>query len=291
MTSFTQPTHSTAAAFAPGHITGFFVICEDEDPARMGSLGCGLTLESGVTTCVEVGGSDDPPCLTCPTVESVVARLATPPCLIHSRSAIPIGAGFGASGAGALSAAFSLNYAFSLNLTTDQLTEVAHIAEVENRTGLGDVVAQSLGGVVIRRTPGASGRLNRIQADGCEVFWVVFDKISTKEVLNDQGVAERINATGIESLRELLKNPTIENFMLQSKRFAAETGLMSDSVSDAVDAVEAAGGMASQAMLGDSVFAIDRAGGGDATGAIEAALSEYGSVGRSRIDFKGVRLI
>jgi len=268
----------------------------------MGSRGCGLTLGSGVTTRVEVGGSDDPPCpiyRTCPTVESVVSRLATPPCAIHSRSAIPIGAGFGASGAGALSAAFSLNYAFSLNLTKDQLTEVAHIAEVENKTGLGDVVAQSIGGVIIRRTPGASGRLNRIRTDGREVFWVVFDKISTKEVLNDPGVAERINSVGIESLRELLKNPTIENFMLQSKRFAAETGLMSDSVSDAVDAVEAAGGMASQAMLGDSVFAIDYSGAGGcvddgaggATDAIEAALSEFGSVGRSRIDFKGARLI
>ncbi|MHC1574712.1 MAG: pantoate kinase [Candidatus Methanogasteraceae archaeon] len=299
MTSSTQPTHSTATAFAPGHITGFFVICEDENPARMGSLGCGLTLGSGVTTHVAVGGSDDPPCRTCPTVESVVSRLATPPCPIHSRSAIPIGAGFGASGAGALSAAFALNYAFSLNLTTDQLIEVAHIAEVENRTGLGDVVAQSLGGVVIRRTPGASGRLNRIPADGRKVFWVVFDKISTKEVLNDPGAAERINATGIESLRESLKNPTIENFMLQSKRFAVGTGLMSDSVSDAVDAVEAAGGMASQAMLGDSVFAVDCSGAGgcagdgvgDATDAVEAALAEFGSVGKSRIDFKGARLI
>lgn len=272
----------------------------------MGSLGCGLTLSSGVTTHVEVGGSDDPPCptcRTCPTVESVVSRLATPPCSIHSRSAIPIGAGFGASGAGALSAAFALNYAFSLNLTTDQLIEVAHIAEVENRTGLGDVVAQSLGGVVIRHTPGASGRLNRIPADGRKVFWVVFDKISTKEVLNDPGAAERINATGIKSLRELLKNPMIENFMLQSKRFAVGTGLMSDSVSDAVDAVEAAGGMASQVMLGDSVFAIGCSGAGgcvgdgvgdgvgDATDAIEAALSEFGSVGKSRIDFKGARLI
>lgn len=267
----------------------------------MGSLGCGLTLGSGVTTHVEVGGSDDPPCSTCPTcptVESVVSRLATPPCSIHSRSAIPIGAGFGASGAGALSAAFALNYAFSLNLTKDQLTEVAHIAEVENRTGLGDVVAQSLGGVVIRHTPGASGRLNRIPADGRKVFWVVFDKILTMEVLNDPGVAERINATGIESLRELLKNPTIENFMHQSKRFAVGTGLMSDSVSDAVDAVEAAGGMASQAMLGDSVFAIDCSGasgcgggGGGVGDAIEAALAEFGSVGKSRIDFKGARLI
>ena len=75
--------------------------------------------------------------------------------------------------------------------------------------------------------------------------------------------------------------------MQQSKRFAVETGLMSDSVSDAVQAVEAEEGMASQAMLGDAVFAIDMSG----DGAVESALSEFGSVGRSRIDFKGARLI
>lgn len=274
----------SASAFAPAHITGFFAIREDENPALMGSIGCGITLESGITTRVEVGGSDDVPC---PTVGSVVSMLTSLPCSVHARSGVPVGAGFGVSGAGALSTAFALNCALSLNLTAGQLLEVAHIAEVENRTGLGDVVAQSLGGAVIRRTPGASGQLDRICTDEKNVLWVVFDKISTKEILRDLDAANRINSIGTESLRELLKKPTIENFMQQSKRFAVETGLMSDSVSDAVQAVEAEEGMASQAMLGDAVFAIDVSG----DGAVESALSEFGSVGRSRIDFKGARLI
>lgn len=274
----------SASAFAPAHITGFFAICKDENPALMGSLGCGITLKSGVTTRVEVGGSNDVPC---PTIGSVVSMLTSLPCSVHSRSDVPVGAGFGASGASALSTAFALNCALSLNLTAGQLVEVAHIAEVENRTGLGDVVAQSLGGVVIRRTSGASGQLDRICTDEKDVFWVVFDKISTKEVLEDKNAANRINSIGMKSLRELLKKPTIANFMQQSKRFAVETCLMSDLVSDAVQAVEAEEGMASQAMLGDAVFAIDVSG----NGAIESVLSEFGSVGRSRIDFKGARLI
>ena len=276
-----------ATAFAPAHITGFFVICTHKNPAMMGSLGCGITLKSGVTTrvSVDVGGSNDPPCKT---IESAVSRLTSMPCSIHSRTDVPIGAGFGASGAGALSTALALNCALSLNLSAGQLVEIAHIAEVENRTGLGDVVAQSLGGVVIRRTPGAFGKLDRICTDAKDVFWVVFDRISTKEILNDASAANRINSVGTRSLHELLKTKTVENFMRQSKRFAVETGLMSDSVSDAVEAVEAAGGMASQAMLGDSVFAIDLSGCGDA---ILSALSEFGSVGRSRIDFRGARLI
>jgi pantoate kinase len=254
-----------------------------------GSLGCGITLEAGITTRVEVGGSDGSDGSPCPTIGSAVSRLTWRPCSVRITSDIPIGAGFGASGAGALGAAFALNHALSLDLTANQLTEIAHIAEVENRTGLGDVVAQSLGGVVIRRTPGASARLDRICTDAKDVFWTAFDKIPTKEILNDKSTADRINPAGIASLRELLKVPTVENFMIQSRRFAAGTGLMSDAVSDAVDAVKAAGGMASQAMLGDSVFAVDVTGG--AGDAIESALSEFGSVGRSRIDFRGARLI
>ncbi len=284
----TQPP-GPRAAFAPAHITGFFVICPHENPAMAGSLGCGITLEAGVTTRVEVGGSDGSDGSPCPTIGSAVSRLTRRPCSVHITSDIPIGAGFGASGACALGAAFALNHALSLDLTANQLTEIAHIAEVENRTGLGDVVAQSLGGVVIRRTPGASARLDRICTDAKDVFWAAFDKIPTKEILNDKSAADRINPAGIASLRELLKMPTVENFMIQSRRFAAGTGLMSDAVSDAVDAVEAAGGMASQAMLGDSVFAVDVTGG--AGDAIESALSEFGSVGRSRIDFRGARLI
>ncbi len=286
----------SASAFAPAHITGFFVICEHENPALMGSLGCGVTLQSGVVTSASVSSHDDMPC-NIPVVQSVVSRLTSCACSVRSRSDIPIGAGFGASGAYALGTALALNQALQLNQTASQLTRIAHIAEVENMTGLGDVVVQSLGGVVIRRTAGASARMNRIYTGERNVFWVVFDKISTKELLEDESTANRINPVGRDSLRELLKKPTFENFMCQSKRFAAETGLMSDAVSDAVQAVEAAGGMASQAMLGDVVFAVDLPERHDAddadsaTNTIESVLSEFGSVGRSGIDFGGARLI
>jgi len=296
-----MPIHNpvSASAFAPAHITGFFVIYEHENPALMGSLGCGVTLQSGVVTSASVPGHDNMSC-NIPVVQSVVSRLTPCTCSVRSRSDIPIGAGFGASGAYALGTALALNQALQLNQTASQLTRVAHIAEVKNMTGLGDVVAQSHGGVVIRRTAGASARLNRIHTSERNVFWVVFDKISTKELLEDGSTADRINPVGQSSLRELLKKPTFENFMRQSKRFAVETGLMSDAVSDAVQAVEAAGGMASQAMLGDVVFAVDLPERHDAddaesadsaTNTIESVLSEFGSVGQSGIDFGGARLI
>jgi len=57
-------------------------------------------------------------------------------------------------------------------------------------------------------------------------------------------------------MAELLKKPTLENFMQQAKVFASRTGLMSSRAEDVIEAVNASGGLASQAMLGDTVFAI-----------------------------------
>ncbi len=74
----TQPPGS-GAAFAPAHITGFFVICPHENPAMAGSLGCGITLEAGITTRVEIGGSAGPDDSPCPTIGSVVSRLDPAP--------------------------------------------------------------------------------------------------------------------------------------------------------------------------------------------------------------------
>jgi len=57
-------------------------------------------------------------------------------------------------------------------------------------------------------------------------------------------------------MSELLKKPTLENFMYQAKEFANKTGLMSSRAKDIIEATNASGWMASQAMFGDTVFVI-----------------------------------
>lgn len=56
---------------------------------------------------------------------------------------------------------------------------------------------------------------------------------------------------------------------------------MSPKVKDAIEAVEAMGGLASQAMLGDTVFAINDNG----------ALLEFGDARESRISSTGAHLL
>jgi len=273
-------------AWVPSHITGFFAAKRREDPLKSGSIGCGLTLALGATTTVEASNkieiilNGEPS--EAPVSRYVVDTLARSPVRIRTHLEMPLGSGFGASGAGALGCAYVLNAHFELGLFANHAASVAHAAEVTNRTGLGDVIAQNSGGLVVRLEPGAPGvgRIDRIPVQPLKVNYVVKGPISTKEVLSDQVVMKAINSAGEAALKELLKRPTLQEFMLLSRHFTVQSGLASDWTLDAIEAVEAAGGMASMIMLGDAVFSFGGA----------KALKEFGEVGTTTISQRGANL-
>lgn len=273
-------------AFVPSHITGFFAAKRQEDLVKSGSIGGGLCLSLGATTTVQAaeeteillnGQAED-----APVSRFVVEKMARSPVRVKTQLDMPLGAGFGASGAGALGAAYALNAYFDLGLTANVAASVAHVAEVSHRTGLGDVIAQNTGGLVVRLGAGAPGLgiVDRIPVQPLKISYAVRGPISTREVLSDQKAMKEINRAGEAALKELLKRPTLKEFMLLSRRFTSQIGLASDWALNAIEAVEAAGGMASMIMLGDSVFAI---GGGE-------ALKEFGAVGTTTISQRGANL-
>lgn len=273
-------------AFVPSHITGFFAAKRYDDPMKAGSIGCGLTLDLGATTTVEedekteifVNGHLS----EAPVSRYVVDRLARSPVRVETKLDMPLGSGFGASGGGALGCAYALNSIFDLGLLANQVAAVAHSAEVVNGTGLGDVIAQNTGGLVVRLEPGAPGigKVDRIPIPPLRINYVVRGPISTREVLSDPAVMKEINRAGEAAVKELLVKPTLEQFMKLSSRFTEHIGLASSWVLDAIEAVEAAGGMASMIMLGDAVFSV---GGSE-------ALSEFGMVGRTAVSHRGANL-
>jgi pantoate kinase len=300
----------TVTAFAPAHITGFFAVKPDPDPFKAGSVGCGLCLETGVTAKVTTGttGTTDTPDtpdtldtldtaditgsgvlirlngeqIDLPTVEYVVESLlgaGHSRCVVELRADVPLGYGFGVSGAAALATALAINADQGQGLTMKQAAAVAHSAEVVNRTGMGDVAGQYTGGLVIRTAAGAPGvgAVKKVPVDAVEVSWVCLGEISTSSVLEDEKTMEKINILGQRALKALLKQPGLEYFISLSRDFAFDTGLVSSRAADAIEAVEAAGGLASMAMLGDTVFAL-----GDGS-----ALMEFGQVGSSRIGTTG----
>lgn len=273
-------------ATAPAHITGFFAAKRRDDPALSGSIGCGLTLCLGAATTIEAADEteillNDKPS-EAPVSLYVVERLARSPVRVRTELEMPLGSGFGASGAGALSCAYALNTLFDLGLTANGAAAVAHAAEVVNRTGLGDVIGQNTGGLVIRLEPGAPGigRVDRIPVPTLSVDYVVRGPISTREVLSDVAALRKINRAGEAALKDLLKRPTLHEFMHISRRFTVESGLASAWAQDAIEAVEAAGGQASMIMLGDAVFAF----GGT------AVLKEFGDVHTTTITERGACL-
>ena len=246
-----------ATAFVPGHITGFFSAHPDPETARAGSRGAGLAIADGVEVTVTAGSGFrlNGEAVDVDPVETVLARLGVD-AAIEAETPLPLGAGFGVSGALALGTALAANAAFDCEQTENELIELAHCAEVAAGTGLGDVVAQARGGLPIRREPGTPpyGVLDAIPAI-TPIEYVAFGELSTETVLS--GDTTQLSTAGAAALDDLLAEPTIEQFMRSSREFATEAGLLTTDVREAIERVEDAGGVAAMAMLGRTVFALD----------------------------------
>ena len=245
-----------ATAFVPGHITGFFSVQSAAKPAQSGSRGAGVTLTDGVEVTVTPGSgcrlNGEAASITA--VDSVRSRLGVE-AAVDATTPLPLGAGFGVSGALALGTALAANAVFDCGKSENELITMAHCAEVEAGTGLGDVVAQARGGLPIRIDAGSPshGRLDGVAARP-RIEYVSFGELSTADVLADD--TEALSRAGESALSHLLEWPTLDRFMSAAREFADDADLLTDDVADAIDAVDEAGGDAAMAMLGDTVFAV-----------------------------------
>lgn len=247
-----------ARAFVPGHVTGFFTIDRDPDPTKTGSRGGGLALTDGVT--VTVRASDHPETsldgdpVEMEAVDRVLDALEAP-AQVRATTDLPLGAGFGVSGAMALGTALAAAEVFDRPLSERELTTVAHGAEVQAGTGLGDVVAQARGGVPIRLEPGGpqDNELDGIPARA-RVEYHVIGELSTDDVLSAAG--DRLTGAGAQALSLVVGEPTLETFMRASRQFSREADLLTPAVRSVITDVSEAGGTAAMAMLGETVFAL-----------------------------------
>jgi len=257
----------SARAFAPGNISGVFQIIYHEDPRQMHSLGMGFTVTEGTTVEVTRLGpgregavlfNGEP--IDFATVAAVVERLARAPVRVEIRTRLPLSCGFGLSGASSLAAAYALDRLFGLGLPRQDLAMMAHVAEVQNLTGLGDVCAQYHGGCLVKLQPGYPLAAERLKVAAVPIHYRYFSPISTKAILSDAARRERINEAGgraLESLARLARASAVdfEDVIATSRSFSEESGLLEDeSVRRTISQVEATGGRASMIMLGNAVF-------------------------------------
>ena len=290
------------SVFAPSHITGFFEIIDHEEPLKRGSCGAGVAMDKGVITSLQIIDKDinDSPkvdvringqkdvknsSITFKTLElmdrdlNISKLLEDRALIIDHEVGVPIGAGYGISAACALGTALATAKILEMDITFNRAAAMAHLAEIEMKSGLGDVIAEVNGGITFRLKEGAPGigvTDKMILDEDLFVLSKSLGEIATSEIIGDPIHKNRINRTGRNMLNELLKNPDPKTFLKLSKRFAMETGLLSSEVLDIINIFEEETIGASMAMLGNTAFALSKTPDTTIEGVIISKIDSYG---------------
>jgi len=306
----------TVRAFAPAGISSFFEICDTavdgkpvNDLKRVGSRGGGFVVQRGVHTQVGVAEAkknivevliDGVPAPEAETTRAVAETLLAKTdrkhrVTIEHRTEVPIGAGFGSSAAGALGAALALSKALGLTLTYNQLGRIAHAAEVKCKTGLGTVGAIMLGGCILTVEPGAPGIgiIDRIPLCGdYAIVAGVFGSTPTKDVLSSPGKREIVNLWGRKTLKAILDEPSVENFLSCCLEFAEKTGFMTNRLRKLVRLAERAGAIgAAQNMVGEAVHALSHEENAEDIAEAFKQLLPNEKILVAKVDLQGARLV
>lgn len=172
---------------------------------------------------------------------------------------VPSGCGYGTSGAGALSLSLAINDAMGLSLSMSEAAQIAHMCEVECRTGLGTVASVFSGGLTIRTAPGAPeiGIVRKLSPPASlRIVSASFGPISTHRILANLDFKKTINACGRTLTEKFLRDGSYHNFMALSRKFSDCVGLMSSRLRRVMNALDTSGFSCSMMMLGESIFCV-----------------------------------
>jgi pantoate kinase len=293
-------------AFSPAHITGFFKaeLDSSQKPEFQGSLGAGFSIESGVTTRVEVEDSQ----FTNYKIKvsgyqpdnTIVSEFVIKEFLkhvqgnyfvtIHHDIKIPVGYGLGCSAAVALSLSYALNEAFDTRFSKEQLGQIAHNAEVICQTGLGDVLASYHGGFEIRVKGGAPGigQIKKIPMESYCAIMICFSAISTKEFLRDR--LESINGLGAKMVDKLVQTRDIDQFHDHSIEFANYVNIVTPKMKSVIDDLQQNQIKCGVALFGETIFTLVPQ---NKEAKVLKILEKYsdGIIIKSKIDELGARLV
>lgn len=303
-------------AFSPSGISGFFEVITREkdgtpikDPERIGSRGGGFALCKGVTTEVRlrtsnkkmieifINGKTAPEAETTKCMVNMLLEKVPKSYYVEAKHVVevPIGAGFGTSAAGALSCGLALSQALSLNLTYNEVGRMAHIADVVCHTGLGTVEGLMVGGLVLVVKSGAIGigLVDRIPIPpNLRVVAGSFKPMKKSDVILSPKKYLAINKLARKTMKRILANPSLINFLRSCKYFSLHSGLATERVKRLIQDAEDAGALGStQNMIGEAVHAIvDQQNLDPVYKAFRKHLPEE-SILVSEIDFQGARLL
>jgi pantoate kinase len=298
-----------STAYSPGHITGVVQTYEYlDDPINSGSKGIGFSIHKGVTTQVNITPSRindirieiNGETVSNATVSEYVAKSLTSninrnlKISIKHLVDIPIGSGFGTSGAAALSLAYALNQVLGLGLSTIESAKVAHIAEVVCKTGLGTVLAEMQGGFEVRVKHGAPGIGKIIEIPLDDDYVMVALELGTKSTEQMLRELVRKNETpqlGEQFVHLFLADSSVQNFLNLSKKFSQLMNI-SHKLKNAAKDAEARGFICGIALFGDTLFSLVRP---NEVNELKNIFSKYRirneSIIISQIEKRGARLL
>lgn len=238
-------------AFAPGSVTGLFAPPSSEGGASRGASfairdGVVVELEASTETSVTVEGE---PASFEPVV-GVLSELGVT-ASVDVLPAVPLGHGFGASGAATLATAIAAAEAFALDRSRAELVDAAHRAEMDAGTGQGDVFIQERGGLLWTAAEGV-----RRTAPTEPVEYATDGGIDTAGMLADEAFMETARRAGSRGLDALGSEPTLRELAERSREYVDETDISTPFVDRQIERAEAAGGAAGMALFGETVFAV-----------------------------------
>lgn len=270
---------TSAKAFAPANISCIFKVYEHKNPRWMGSYGIGFTLNEGVVVSASKAKRNEVvfnnESINFPTVRNVVEKLSKENVRVYIKTKLPLGCGFGLSGASALATAYAVNELLGLGKSNKELAIVAHTAEVENKTGLGDVVNQYYGGFCLKLKPSSHFEVKKLHINNADVYCRYFSKISTKSIITNPKLKKRINEAASNAMKKVkeMKKIKFNGVIEVSKEFAINSGLLKDKKTiKTIKNIKKNKGYASMIMLGNAVFS-DK----PFKGAIKMRISDKGA--------------
>ncbi len=265
-----------ATAFCPAHITGFFKAHLDDNQNNLqsiGSMGAGFSIKQGVTTrvkieikdrqesCFEIishGYQSDKTDISEYVLNEFLnlGNFSTKFFRIEHDISIPVGYGLGSSSAVALSLSFALDQALGTKLDKTTIGQIAHNAEVNCKTGLGDVLASYHGGFEIRVKAGAPGigHVEKISTEKISIIMICFSPISTNKFIKER--LSQINGLGGKMVNRLLESRNYEHFQDMSLEFAKYVDVMTPKMQRIVDELSENNIKCGIALFGETIFSM-----------------------------------
>jgi len=265
-----------ATAFCPAHVTGFFKAHLDDNQnnlENLGSMGAGFSIKQGVTTRVKIetrndqksnfeissyGYQSDKTNVSEYVLNEFLrlGEFSTKFFKIEHDISIPVGYGLGSSGAVALSLSFALDQALKTKLDKTTIGQIAHNAEVNCKTGLGDVLGSFHGGFEIRVKPGAPGigYVEKITTDKISIIMICFSPISTNKFIKEH--LSQINGLGGKMVNRLLESKNYEHFQDMSLEFAKYVDVMTPRMQKLVNELSKNNIKCGIALFGETIFSM-----------------------------------